>query len=136
MKRMKIVEIALLVISVVVFIIAFVGIKNIDSPMLNMYLGWVYILMACALIATLAFPLANAFKNKKSLIKLLVLIAAVVVIFGGAYLIAPGSPVEMNNEVPVSQFKFADTALYIVYLFVVAAFVALLWSGIRKAIKK
>jgi hypothetical protein len=42
----------------------------------------------------------------------------------------------MNNEVPASQFKFADTALYVVYLFVAGAFIALLWSGIRKAIKK
>jgi len=136
MKKLKIVEIVLLAVSVLVFILAFVGIKHIDSPMLNLYLGWVYVLMACALVATLAFPLMNAFKNKKSLYKLLILIAAVVVIFGGAYLIAPGSPVEMNNEVPASQFKFADTALYIVYLFVAGAFCALVWSGIRKAIKK
>ena len=136
MKKLKIVEIVLLAVSVLVFILAFVGIKHIDSPMLNLYLGWVYVLMACALVATLAFPLMNAFKNKKSLYKLLILIAAVVVILGGAYLIAPGSPVEMNNEVPASQFKFADTALYIVYLFVAGAFCALVWSGIRKAIKK
>jgi hypothetical protein len=135
-KTMKFVEILLLVISVVVFVLAMLLVKGIDSPMLDGYLGWTYILIAIALVFTLGFPLIGAFKNKKSLLKLILLIVAVVVVFGGAYLLAPGNAINVNTEASAGTFKFADAALYIVYLFVAAAFIALIWGAVHKAIKK
>ena len=135
MKVIKYIEYALLVLSLVLFIIAFSAIQTVDSPMLNVFLGWAYILLAVALVFTLGFPLVNAFKDKKSLKKLIILIVGAVVIFGGAYLIAPGNPINVNTAVDESTFKFADAALFICYLFVAAAAVALIWSGIRKSIK-
>lgn len=135
MKVIKYIEYALLVLSLVLFIIAFSAIQTVDSPMLNVFLGWAYILVAVALIFTLGFPLVNAFKDKKSLIKLIVLVVGAVVIFGGAYLIAPGNPISVNTNVDEGTFKFADAAIYICYLFVAGAAVALIWSGIRKSIK-
>ena len=136
MKKLKVIEYALLALSFVVFVIAFVTVTGTESATLDLYLGWVYALIAVALVATLGFPLVKAFKNKKSLVKLLVLIGAVVVIFGGAYLIAPGKEIAINQEVTAGTLKFADTALYIVYLFVAAAVAALIWGGVRNAIKK
>jgi len=136
-KPMKVVEIVLLCISVVVFIFAMTKITGIDSGMLNIYLCWTYILIAIALIFTLGFPLVKAFKNKKSLIKLIALIVAAVVIVGGAYAIAPGSALTNSTAVADgSTLKFTDACLYVCYLFVAAAFVALVWSGVRKSIKK
>jgi len=136
MKKLKVIEYALLALSAVVFVIAVATITGVESATLDLYMGWAYALIAVAIAATLGFPLVKAFKNKKSLIKLLVTIAAVIVVFGGAYLLAPGKPIEMNAQVSPSDFKFADTALYIAYLFVVAAIAALIWGGVRKAIKK
>ena len=136
MKKLKVVEYALLALSAVVFVIAVTTIKGEDSPTLDLYMGWAYALIAVAIAATIGFPLVKAFKNKKSLVKLLILCAAVVVVFGGAYLLAPGKPIEMNAQVSPGDFKFADTALYIAYLFVGAAIAALLWSGVRKSLKK
>ena len=129
MKVIKYIEYALLVLSLVLFIIAFSAIQTVDSPMLNVFLGWAYILVAVALIFTLGFPLVNAFKDKKSLIKLIVLVVGAVVIFGGAYLIAPGNPISVNTNVDEGTFKFADAAIYICYLFVAGAAVALIWSS-------
>jgi len=135
MKVIKYIEYALLILSLILFIVAFSVIETVDSPMLNVFLGWTYLLIAAALIFTLGFPLANAFKDKKSLKKLVALIVAVVVIFGGAYLIAPGNAIEVNTATTAGTFKFADAALYICYLFVAGALVSLIWSAIRKATK-
>ena len=135
-RFVKFLEIALLVISLVVFVLALTGITTIDSPMLNVFLGWAYFLIAFALIFTLGLPLLNAFKNKKSLLKLLVLIVGVVVICGGAYMLAPGNAISVNTETTAADFKFADTVLFICYLFIAAAFVALLWTALRNAFKK
>ncbi len=136
MKFIKYIEYALLAISLVLFILAMTSIVTVDSPMLNVILGWTYVLVAISLLFTLGFPLVNAFKDKKSLIKLIVFAVAVVVIVGGAYLIAPGNAVAVNTTVTDATFKFTDAALFITYLFVAGAFCALVWSGIRKVINK
>ena len=135
MKVLKYIEYALLVISLVLFAIGLVTIKNTDSGMLNLYLGWTYILVAAALIFAIGFPLINSFKDKKSLKKLLILLVAVVVIFGGIYLLAPGNAIKVNTVVSESTFKFADAALYICYLFVAASIIALIWGAVRKSTK-
>lgn len=136
MKVFKYIEYALLVISLVVFVIAMPSIVTVDSPMLNIILNWTYVLVAVSLIFTLGFPLIHAFSDKKSLVKLIVFVVAVVVIVGGAYLIAPGNPVTVNTTVSDATFKFTDAALFICYLFVAAALCALVWSGVRKVINK
>ena len=136
MKSLNIIKWVLLALSAVVFVIAFTTIKDIDSATLDLYMGWTYALIAVALVATLGFPLVKAFKNKKSLIKLIILIIAIVVIFGGAYLIAPGTPLNITTQSTPGELKFADAALYITYLFIAAAVVALVWTGIRNSIKK
>ena len=135
MKVIKYIEYALLVLSLVLFVVAFTAIETVDSPMLNVFLGWAYLLIAASVIFTLGFPLVNAFKDKKSLLKLIVLVVAVVVIFGGAYLIAPGDAIAVNTATDAAGFKFADAALYICYLFVAGAVAALIFSAVRKATK-
>ena len=135
-KFVKYLEIALLVISLIVFVLAVTGVTTVDSPMLNVYLGWAYALIAVTLVFTLGFPLVRAFKSKKSIFKLIGLIAAVVVICGGAYLIAPGNAVSVNTEATAADFKFADAVIFVTYLFIAAAFVALVWGGVRKIVKK
>lgn len=136
-KTMKVIEIILMVISLAVFVMAMMLIgDNIDAPMLDGYLGWTYILLGIALVFTIGFPLVRAFKNKKSLLKLILLIVAVVVVFGGAYIIAPGNAISVNTDATADTFKFADAALYIVYVFVAVAFLSLIWGAVRKAIKK
>lgn len=136
MKSLKVIKWVLLALGFVVFVIAVSTVKGIDSPTLDLYMGWTYALVAAALIATLGFPLIKAIKNKKSLVKLLILIVAAVVIFGGAYILAPGGEVTFKSGVAPGESKFADCALYVAYLFVGAAVVSLLWTGIRNSIKK
>ncbi|MBQ0123663.1 MAG: hypothetical protein KBS58_02335 [Bacteroidales bacterium] len=135
MKVLKYIEYVLLVISLVLFAIGLMTIKTVDSGMLNIYLVWTYILVAAALIFAIGFPLVSSFKDKKSLKRLLLVVAAVVVIFGGIYMIAPGEAIAVNTVVSEGTFKFADAALYVCYLFVAGSIISLIWGAAHKAIK-
>ena len=137
MKIWKYIEYVLLILSLIIFIVFFVvNPTTTDSKMLDGYLGWAYILLAAALCLALVFPILNAFKSKKGIIGLLALIVGVVVVCGGIYLIAPGSPIEVNKAVDASTLKFTDAALYLTYLFIGASLVAVIWGIIRSAIAK
>jgi len=133
----KILELILFVVSLVFFGIVFAqNPKTTDASSLNPYLYWIYALVVLALCVTLLFPLVGAFKSKKKLLRLIILVLAVVVIVGGAWLLAPGSPIETNAVTTPRDFKLADCVLYISYLAVVAAVISLIWSAIRNAVKK
>ena len=134
----KILELILFVVSLVLFGIVFANNpKTTDAACLDPFLYWIYALLVLALCVTLLFPLVGAFKSKKKLIRLITLILAVVVIVGGAWLLAPGTPIDVNaSKVEAGTFKFADAVLYVTYLVVCAAVVSLVWSAIRNAVKK
>ncbi len=136
MKSLNIIKWVLLALSFVVFVIAASTITGVDSATLDLYMGWTYVLVAVALVATLGFPLMKAIKDKKSLVKLLVFVVAAVVILGGAYALAPGGEVSFKSGVTPGESKFSDAALYVAYLFVAGAVVSLVWTGIRNSIKK
>ena len=133
----KILELILFVVSLVLFAIVFTAKPTTtDSASLDAFLYWIYALVCLALCVTLLFPLFGAFKSKKKLLRLVILILGVVVIVGGAWLLAPGTPIETKATVADGDFKFADTVLYVTYFVVCVAILSLIWSGLRKVIKK
>ena len=133
----KILELVLFLVSLVLFAIVFTAKPTTtDNVALDTFLYWIYALVFLALCVTLLFPLFGAFKSKQKLLRLIVLILGVVVIVGGAWLLAPGTPIETKATVAEGDFKFADTVLFVTYFVVCAAIVALIWSAIRKAITK
>ena len=136
MKIWKYIEYVLLILSLIIFIVFFVvNPTSTESPMLDGYLGWAYVLLGISLVLALGFPLLKAFKSKKGIIGLLALIIGVVVVCGVIYLIAPGNEIPVNTVVDKSVFKFTDAALYLTYLFIAASAVAVVWGIIRSAIK-
>lgn len=133
----KILELVLFIVSLVFFaVVISANPKTTDSGALDTFLYWIYALVVFALCVTLLFPLVGAFKSKKKLLRLVILILAVVVILGGAWMLAPGSPIETNAITKPNDFKLADTVLYVSYLAVIGAICALIWSAVRNAIKK
>ena len=134
----KILELILFVVSLVLFGIVFANNpQTTDAACLDPFLYWIYALVVLALCVTLLFPLVGAFKSKKKFLRLIILILAVVVIVGGAWLLAPGTPIDVNaSKVEAGTFKFADAVLYVTYLVVCCAVVSLIWSAIRNAVKK
>ncbi len=133
----KILELVLFLVSLVLFVVVLMNKPTgPDSGVLDMFMYWIYCLVLLAICVSLLFPLFAAFKDKKKLVKLVALVVAVVVIVGGAWLLAPGTPIESKATTNPGDFKLADTVLYITYLFIAAAVCALVWSGVRKAVKK
>ena len=61
---------------------------------------------------------------------------AVVVIVGGAWMLAPGKPIDTNQITTARDFKLADAVLFVSYLAIAGAVCALIWSAVRNAIKK
>ena len=133
----KILELILFLVSLALFVVVLVSKPTgVESGSLDTFLYWIYALVLFAICVTLLFPLISAFKDKKKLLRLLLLIVAVVVIIGGAWLLAPGKAIDTNQLTTARDFKLADTVLFVTYLMVAAAIVALIWSAIRNAVKK
>ena len=133
----KILELILFLVSLVLFVVVLVNKPTaVESGSLDTFLYWIYVLLLFAICVTLLFPLVAAFKNKKKLLRLVLLIVAAVVIIGGAWLLAPGKPIDTIAVTKASDFKMADAVLFVTYLMVAAAVCSLIWSAIRKAVKK
>ena len=133
----RILELILFLVSLALFVVVLAAKPTgTDSGALDTFLYWIYVLILLALCVTLLFPLFASFKSKKKLLRLILLLVAVVVIVGGAWLLAPGKAIDTNAITKPSDFKLADSALFITYLMVAAAIISLVWSAIRSAIKK
>jgi len=136
MKGIKYIKYILLALSLVAFIVFFIFLPTTqDEPILNVYIGWAYILMAIAALLAIGFPLVRAIKSPKGLLKIGILLVGVLVIVGGSYLLAPGTPIDTNEVVSDSTFKFTDTALIITYIALGASILAIIASTILNSIK-
>jgi len=137
MKYLKYIQYLLFAISIVLLVVFYLTqTGSTTDKILDVNLFWAYALIGIGAVLALIFPLAKAFKTKKGIITLLILIAGVVVVIGGCYLLAPGTPIEINKEVSAATFKFTDTALYVTYVFFAASIIALLWSAVRNSFKR
>ncbi len=137
MKYLKYIQYLLFAISIVLLVVFYLTqTGSTTDKILDINLFWAYALIGIGAVLALIFPLAKAFKTKKGIITFLILIAGVVVVIGGCYLLAPGTPIEINQEVSEATFKFTDTALYVTYVFVAASIIALLWSAVRNSFKR
>lgn len=137
MKGTKLMEYALLVLSLIAFLIVFIASpETTESGALDTYMVWVYILLVACIALAVGFPLVKAFTTKGGLKKLLIYLVAAVVIIGGCYVLAPGDVINVNTQATEGTFKFADAALYITYIFLCGSIVALVWGSVRNALKK
>lgn len=137
MKYLKYIQYLLFAVSIVLIVVFYATqTGSMEDTILDINLFWAYALIGIGAVLALIFPLSKAFKTKKGIITFLLLIAGAVVVIGGCYLLAPGTPIELNQEVSDATFKFTDTALYVTYVFVAASVIALLWSAVRNSLKR
>ncbi len=135
-KAFKVVLWALLIVSLILAINFYLRIpKDASSSVLDITLGWAYILFGIGIALAVIFPLAKAFTSKKGILSLLIGLVVIVVIVGGAYLLAPGTPVETNAVQTPGSLKLTDTALYVTYLLLALTLVTLIGTWIVNAIR-
>lgn len=132
----KILQLILFLVSLALFVVVLVTKPTgVDSGSLDTFLYWIYALVLFAICVSLLFPLIAAFRDRKTFLRLVLLIVAAVVIIGGAWLLAPGKAIDTNAVTTPGDFKLADAVLYITYLLVGGAICTLIWSAIRNAVK-
>ncbi|MDD2594597.1 MAG: hypothetical protein PHD11_02110 [Bacteroidales bacterium] len=136
MKVIKYIEYILLVLSLILLVIFFVILPtSADAPMMDIFLYWAYLLLAVTLILVLFFSIKSAAGSKKGIKNLILLVIGMIVIVGGAYLLAPGTPVETNKPISDATYKFTDTALYITYFVFAVSVLAIIGGAVFNAIK-
>ena len=106
----------------------------------NAMLIYAYIIFAIALILAVLFPIVNIVSNPKGAMRTLIGVIAMVVIFGGSYLIASDAPVPNPAENGFfdnpAMLKLTDVGLYSAYAIFAIAVLVILWGEVRNAIKK
>ena len=134
-KYLKILSYFLLILTLVLGVIFYAApIKDLMSEVMLYY---AYVLFFLSILAAILLPLKNFYDNPKGLKKVLIYIAAVVVVFGLSYLMSSGAPLDVNVEPAPSTItlKITDTGLYVTYILAFCSVLAILYGGISKMIK-
>ena len=106
----------------------------------DLLLRGAYIFVGITILAVLfGVVVIGGMNNPKSLIKLLIGIVAIVVVVGGAWMLAPGTPaIGYVSEKPVTDFqlKLTDATLTLTYLLCGATILSLIVGAIISATRK
>lgn len=127
----------LISIVITVLYVANMGGDNLDGWTLS-YLNWAYITLGLTILAIILMPLLTWKQRSIKLRTILIALGITVVLVGGSYLLAPGSPVTLANGTHFegSVVKLTDTGLYMTYILVGCAIVAIVGGSIYKAVRK
>lgn len=104
-------------------------------------LVWMYVLIIAAIGITLLFAIANMFKDKKSALSSLLVIAIFAVITMISYALASDViPTNVVGEVidenlTAAASRWSGASLYMLYILLGASFVSLIYTEIRGAFK-
>ena len=139
-KIIKWVLLALFVIGVIFSFYGFaVGFEKNDAAAVDSILYCAYAFVGITILAVLlGVVVIGGINNPKSLIKLLIGLVAIVVLVGGAWILAPGTPAIGYMGEPVSDFnlKLTDATLSLTYLLCGAAIISLIVGAIVSATRK
>lgn len=106
---------------------------------LDMFIGWAYVLMGIATVAALLFPLIRMFTRPKEAVKSLLSFAVVAVVVFVAYTLADDKVLNLvgyegADNVP-GTLKFAGTMLWSAYLLLFGVIASILYVEISKIFK-
>ena len=134
-KKFKWGMVGLIVVSVLIWIWGFFisGFESNGGIATDVLLIWAYAMVAIALIAWIAIGLFINAKNDKSFLKKTgIVLAGIVVICLGAFLLAPANPaVGMLAQPTHGVLKLTDTILNLTYLAGGLAIIAIIVGEIR-----
>ena len=144
----KIVKIVLAVIGLIGVILWFQlpgsdvpATEAIESGSMNFLFVITYILMAIAVIASLAFSLIHLFANPKSLKKSLYVIVGFLIVVAISYALATGTDVSIEEmagrgiATTESTIKRIGMGLNMLFILTIIAVGAMIWGGLRKMSK-
>ena len=144
----KIVKIVLAVIGLIGVILWFQlpsgdvpATEAIESGSMHFMFVITYILMAIAVIASLAFSLVHLFANPKSLKKTVYVVVGFLIVVGISYALATGTDVSIEEmagrgiATTESTIKRIGMGLNMFFILTIIAVGAMIWGGLRKMSK-
>ena len=103
------------------------------------FLIWAYVLFFAAIALVVILPLFNIASNPQGIKKMLRNLVLLVVVFGGAYLIASGDQTAatavMKTSPSSAAMRMTETGIYITYALCLIALLAIVGSSVYTAIK-
>ncbi len=106
-----------------------------DSTDIGLYVGYAVFIVAAS--AAIVFPLINALKSPKDILKSLAGVGAIVVVFVVAYALS-GSEISVKAAsmgIGASSSKFIGAGLITFYILLILTVVGVIVSEINKALK-
>ncbi|MDD2329492.1 MAG: hypothetical protein PHD16_02280 [Bacteroidales bacterium] len=138
-KVSKITLWVLFAISIVLTVLYFMNTKgpNLDAWTYT-YLNWAYIMVGLAILLIILLPILTFRQRTVKVKSLLILLVIAIVLVGGAYLIAPGTPITLATGAVKegASVKLTDTALYLTYFLLAIAAISIIGGSVYNALKK
>ena len=146
-KILGILTIVLFVVSAVIVVMFYMNVVPLSNPQEQMdhsitdtFIGWAYILFfICAILAFLVFPLwsfvQQIIDNPKSVVKTLVVVAAVALVCIVAYALADGSFSSITDtlvETNETELKWSGAGLNALYISLGVAVLAVIYAEVAK----
>ncbi|MFA5660801.1 MAG: hypothetical protein WC923_00665 [Bacteroidales bacterium] len=138
-KLSKITLWVLFAISIVLTILYYLNTSgdNLDAWTYT-YLNWAYVMVGLSVLLIILLPILTFRQRTVKVKSLLLILVIAVVLVGGSFLLAPGTPVTMatGSVVEGSVVKFTDTALYMTYILLAFSAIAIIGGSVYNALKK
>jgi Kef-type K+ transport system membrane component KefB len=146
-KILGILTIVLFLVSAIIVVMFYMNVVPLSNPQEQMdnsitdtFIGWAYILFfVCAILAFLVFPLwsfvQQIIDNPKSVVKTLVVIAAVALVCIIAYALADGSFDSITSttvETNENELKWSGAGLNALYISLGVAVLAVIYAEVAK----
>ncbi|MBQ2052046.1 MAG: hypothetical protein IIT37_09725 [Bacteroidales bacterium] len=146
-KILGILTIVLFLVSAIIMVMFYMNVVPLSNPQEQMdnsitdtFIGWAYILFfVCAILAFLVFPLwsfvQQIIDNPKSVVKTLVVIAAVALVCIIAYALADGSFDSITSttvETNENELKWSGAGLNALYISLGVAVLAVIYAEVAK----
>ena len=138
----KISKITVWVLFAISIILTVLYVLNIKGDSLDAwtytYLNWAYVMVGLSVLLIILLPILTFRQRKVKVKSWLLILAIAVVLVGGSYLLAPGTPVTMATGVVKegTVVKITDTALYMTYILIAFSAIAIIGGSVYNALKK
>jgi len=95
-----------------------------------------YIVLGIAFLGVIIFPLIQMFQDLKKAISTFVAIGILVVVFFVCYLLSTNEAFSIGEiNVSAGQMRFIEAGIYLIYLLLAGALVAILYSSVSRYFK-
>lgn len=138
-KLAKITLFALMAVSLVMTVLYYINIggDNVEG-WTYAFLDLAYAILALAIVLIIALPILTFRQRKTNFKSVILILVGTVVVLGGAYLLAPATPVVLPSGAvhEGSPVKLTETGLLVTYLLLGVALISIVGGSVFNVLRK